>query len=228
MSALTCRDFFAWNAGNSDLVKELQKHSSDALSWEANTASDHSPGPVEQDETLFRQIVQPLHIDMETRTLRPNAFNDVANKGLSVDRAKHSSVAEIISSGRKRVAARAASDGRALYALAEFRSLALNSANSLSQAEPCAGRTGRISRRRLFFPFRTRLSALPDLRDTRCVLQGRDLVFLFPELSRIFPTTEAINSALNGLRAIDTRLEIPTLPSCRETAHHRCGNVPCR
>lgn len=125
MSALTCRDFFAWNAGNSDLVKELQKHPSDVLSWEANTASDHSPGPVEQDETLFRQIVQPLHIDMETKTLRPNAFNDVANKGLSVDRAKHSSVAEIISSGRQRVAARAASDGRALYALAEFRSLDL-------------------------------------------------------------------------------------------------------
>lgn len=125
MAALTCREFFAWNAGNSNVVKELQKQQTEALAWETSTASDHSPGPVGQDEILYRQIVQPLHVDLETKTLRPFAFNDVANKGLSVDRAKHWSVAEIVKSGRDCVAAHPAGDGRSLYALAELRSLDL-------------------------------------------------------------------------------------------------------
>lgn len=125
MPPLNCRDFFAWHACNPEIVKELQKRPVESLSWESATASDHSPGPVTQEETLYRQVVQPLHVDQETNTLRPVAFSDVANKGLSVDRLKHQSIESMLDAGKRRVAgqvaASSAQDQRRLYGLAELR-----------------------------------------------------------------------------------------------------------
>ncbi len=48
--------------------------------------SEHSPGPVSDGEFLIRHIFSPLHVDAETRTLRPQAFQDLWGAGLSVTR----------------------------------------------------------------------------------------------------------------------------------------------
>ena len=124
MPSLNCREFFAWHACNPEIVKELRKRSAECLVWESVSASDHSPGPVTPNEILYRQVVQPLHVDQETNTLRPVAFSDVANKGLSVDRLKHQSMESMLDAGKKRVEAQVAEsstlDGRRLYGLAEL------------------------------------------------------------------------------------------------------------
>ena len=125
MPPFSCREFFAWHACNPEIVKELQKRPAESLLWESMTASDHSPGPIKQSEVLYRQVVQPLHVDQEKNTLRPVAFSDVANKGLSVDRLNYRSVESILDAGKKRVEAQVAAnstlDGRRLYGLAELR-----------------------------------------------------------------------------------------------------------
>ena len=71
-----CRDFFARNAENSEVVKELQNQHADLVAWEKLSASDHSIGPVEQTEVIYRQILHTVHIDAETKTLKPPAVDD--------------------------------------------------------------------------------------------------------------------------------------------------------
>ena len=80
-----CMAFFKLNSNKPDLVKLLQK-SPAAEAWEKLTASEHSPGPVNDEETLCRQIFSPIHVDADTQQLKPTAFDDASNKGLSTDR----------------------------------------------------------------------------------------------------------------------------------------------
>jgi hypothetical protein len=121
---MTCREFFELHSGNREKVKELQKLPEKTLIWETESASEHSPGPVKNDEVLCRQVMQPLHVDLESKTLRPTAFEDAANKGLSIERIQFRSVEEIMASGVERIAARAnaASGARneSLFALAKL------------------------------------------------------------------------------------------------------------
>jgi hypothetical protein len=85
---MECKEFFENNRDNREKCKLLQSMPEVALAWEAFcSASDLSSGRVGDNEMLYRQIYQPIHFDTETRKLKPTAFDDVANKGLSVNRA---------------------------------------------------------------------------------------------------------------------------------------------
>lgn len=65
------------------LAEDIEK----SLEWEKEKVSDYSPHIVEDNETVVRQIFSPIHIgdDNEVKT---SAFDDVSNKGLSVNRGK--------------------------------------------------------------------------------------------------------------------------------------------
>jgi len=123
MPANPCRDFFALNATNRDFVKGLQK-TPNPVAWETLSASDHSPGPVQPGELLYRQVMHPIHVDVETRSLKPTAFDDAANKGLSVERLSHVALADIQQAGRDRAAAQrklgVSHADRKLHAVAEL------------------------------------------------------------------------------------------------------------
>ena len=82
---MTCQDFFDVHLHNNDKCKLLQKER-DKYAWQQETASRFSPLPVQDEESLIRQIISPIHLDNDSKTLKPTAFDDVFNKGLSVNR----------------------------------------------------------------------------------------------------------------------------------------------
>ena len=93
---MKCIDFFSQNYGNSQICKLLQEIPIEKqLAWEREVASEHSSGPVGNEEILCRQIFSPIHYDRETNTLTSTAFDDVSNKGLSVNRWKYTSKDQI-------------------------------------------------------------------------------------------------------------------------------------
>lgn len=62
---------------------------------EAESVSDHSPGPVKGEELLLRTLYSPIHINPTTGDVNPIYFRDAANRGLSVNRKMHIDEAEL-------------------------------------------------------------------------------------------------------------------------------------
>lgn len=101
---MMCIDFFSQNRENTKICKLLQEISEETLlEWERQTASEHSPCPVKNEEFLYRQILNPIHYDIETMTLKPTAFNDVSDKGMSVNRLDYASEESICQTATDRV-----------------------------------------------------------------------------------------------------------------------------
>jgi hypothetical protein len=101
---MRCIDFFLKNCGDKQICKLLQEIPKDKLlAWEFEVASEHSPGPVSNEEFLYRQIFSPIHYDTETNTLTATAFDDMSNKGMSVNRLKYTSEEQIAQMANKRV-----------------------------------------------------------------------------------------------------------------------------
>lgn len=101
---MECIDFFSEHIENKEKCKELQKLPySKLIEWECETASQHSPGPVDDKEILCRQIISPIHYDEEANALTAAAFDDVANKGLSVNRLSYTSNSDITRNAENRV-----------------------------------------------------------------------------------------------------------------------------
>jgi hypothetical protein len=60
------------------------------------SVSDHSPGPVQDDEVLIRTVYSPVQINRETGEVDPVHFrHDALERGLSVNRKLHISEAEL-------------------------------------------------------------------------------------------------------------------------------------
>jgi len=78
---MMCIDFFSQDRENTQICKLLQEISVETLlAWELQIASKHSPGPVRNEEVLYRQILNPIHYDTEANTFTPTAFNDASIK----------------------------------------------------------------------------------------------------------------------------------------------------
>ncbi|NKJ45891.1 hypothetical protein CIC12_03865 [Burkholderia sp. SG-MS1] len=102
MEVNRCQAFFQ-STDPQQKVKELQKvGNEEAVRWEALSASQHSPGPVAAGEVVCRQVTHPTFFDSETGKLKPTAFDDVSNKGLSVDRLSVATEKEIVERGEAR------------------------------------------------------------------------------------------------------------------------------
>jgi hypothetical protein len=96
------KEFFGNEELSKDKCRRLAECPAKSLNWESESVSDHSPGVVENGEILARQIFSPIHIDTDDNTLTPAAFNDVFDKGLSVNRLSHSAENEIHEAGRSK------------------------------------------------------------------------------------------------------------------------------
>ncbi|KEA51447.1 hypothetical protein DT73_17180 [Mangrovibacter sp. MFB070] len=66
--------------------KELSKEYDSSLSLEKETVSEYSPGIISNEEYVCRQVFSPIHYDSDTGEIKSAAFDDVTNKGLSVNR----------------------------------------------------------------------------------------------------------------------------------------------
>ncbi|WP_204103248.1 MULTISPECIES: hypothetical protein [Spirulina sp. CCY15215] len=85
----------------SDILKAQQKckfvqNYDPQCTCETISVSNDSPKIVEDEERLIRQIYSPIHIDEETGNIKPLAFNDVKDKGMSVNRKTYCSKEELL------------------------------------------------------------------------------------------------------------------------------------
>lgn len=104
---MTCREFFESNAQNADKCKSLQEQPLDVqLKWQTETASQYSPSPVGDEEELIRYWLNPVHYDQNSGTLKPTAFQDMSDKGLSINRAKFATLEEVEQLASQRVNSR--------------------------------------------------------------------------------------------------------------------------
>lgn len=129
-----CREFFEQHAQNPQKVHILRQ-TGFAYEWEALSASKHSPSPVKDEEIVVRLILNPIHIDLETGTLKPTAVTDVKDKGCSVDRLRHTSIDDSVNAGRKNAEAKNLSNpgkerrtvcGTAVLNAKEIRNITVN------------------------------------------------------------------------------------------------------
>lgn len=73
--------------GAEPFCKNLQKSDQDTLlSLEEISVSKDSPGRVENGETLWRQMINPVHFDAAKGEYKATAFSDVSSIGASVNR----------------------------------------------------------------------------------------------------------------------------------------------
>ncbi len=99
-----CREFFQSNLENKEPCKLLQNLSSDKqLAWEAESASEYSPGPVSNSEELCRHVLNPVHFDLQNNTIKPSFFDDASGKGASVNRLFYTNIEQIRKAAQARV-----------------------------------------------------------------------------------------------------------------------------
>lgn len=82
---MSCPDLFASVAKDPRKAERIDAQSPDCA-CEAQSVSPHSPGPVRNDETVWRLILSPVHYDVTAGTVTESAFNDASGRGLSVQR----------------------------------------------------------------------------------------------------------------------------------------------
>ncbi|HIP25380.1 MAG TPA: hypothetical protein EYG81_02785 [Archaeoglobus profundus] len=90
--------------------EELSENHDIAIELETISLSEYSPGIVKSSEYIARMIFSPLHIE-ENGTIKPSAFSDVKDKGLSVHRLNYIRCKELESLG-KTMASNANTAGR--------------------------------------------------------------------------------------------------------------------
>jgi hypothetical protein len=101
---MPCRQFFDANRENREYCKLLQQIPEvQQLAWESLSASEYSPGVVQDDEELVRRVEDPTHFDATTGQIKPTFFDDASSKGASCFRLRHTTVAQIADGARKYV-----------------------------------------------------------------------------------------------------------------------------
>jgi hypothetical protein len=89
---MDCRQFFEQHAQTSEVCKALQMQAeADQLAWERQKASPHSPAPVDDEEFLCRQVVDPTHYDCVSGSIKPTFFDDASSRGASCHRLSYTS-----------------------------------------------------------------------------------------------------------------------------------------
>lgn len=81
---------------------KLSQNLERAISCEKQSVSEYSPGRVEDQEYIARQIHSPIHVDDETGEIKSAAFDDAFTMGLSVNRLAYSTEREIHELGEKK------------------------------------------------------------------------------------------------------------------------------
>ena len=76
-------------------ISSLLSSQTDVFEWENLTCSKFSPGSIQKNELLYRQIVDPVHWNSAKSECKPDAYMDCCNKGMSINRIQHDSLDEL-------------------------------------------------------------------------------------------------------------------------------------
>lgn len=102
-----CLEFFEANRNNKDKVKALvATKCGDTWADAKLVASPYSPGPIHDDEEIVRQVHSPLHWDEARQEVKPGFYDDLSNKGLSLNRLSYATAEELAQASRERAGAR--------------------------------------------------------------------------------------------------------------------------
>ena len=97
--------FFNDETLSKNKCEHLSKKQDIALRWEDSQSSVYSSEVVKDEEEIARLILSPIHIDKDTGDILPTAYDDVFNKGLSVNRlSMHESYSSIHQMGKEKEA----------------------------------------------------------------------------------------------------------------------------
>lgn len=116
MEGNPCQVFFEEHSGAVDLVPRLIATAQGEL-WSTMTASRHSPGVVSANEPLGRHIVHDFHWDEEKQWIKMGFYDDLASRGLSVNRLDIKALPEVMDDGAKRIEGRV---GKTYIGVLEF------------------------------------------------------------------------------------------------------------
>jgi hypothetical protein len=90
---MSCKEFFTLIENNEDKCKDIRQQFPNCK-CEYESVSTYSPDDILGNENLARSIFSPIHIDLNGNLL-PTIVDDVANKGMSVNRQHHISDEEL-------------------------------------------------------------------------------------------------------------------------------------
>lgn len=100
-----CQEFFQRQREPKELGPELRSLAHETvLPWELIPSSEQSPSPVQNDELLYRQMVDPVHWNSLKHEFTPGAFSDFDSIGMSVNRIKFSTFEDLTYQALERVA----------------------------------------------------------------------------------------------------------------------------
>lgn len=105
---------------------------------ELESVSEYSPGIVLHEECLARLIFTPIHVDEDTGEVNAAAFNDVKDKGLSINRLTYITKSDLVQKGcAKAQADKAAGKEREFVGIIESVCLSIRSIKAESQRAFC-------------------------------------------------------------------------------------------
>lgn len=98
-------EFFEQNTEGKKFKLLATKSEAELIALEKLTASRNSPGPVEDDEVVFHQILDPTNLTESRDGLSPKSFDTATGIGMSVNRLKYATLNEMKVLGEARAAA---------------------------------------------------------------------------------------------------------------------------
>jgi hypothetical protein len=99
-----CQEFFQRQRDPKELGPELRSLAHETiLPWELQSASEQSPSSIQNDELLYRQMLDPVHWNSQKHEFTPGAFTDVDSIGMSVNRIKFTTLEDLACRALERV-----------------------------------------------------------------------------------------------------------------------------
>ena len=99
---MRCIEFFEANPEGKKFKLLVDKTEAELVAWEKETASLHSPGPVNDDELVYHQILDPTNLTEARDGLNPKSFDTATGIGMSVNRIAHATLDQMKELGRAR------------------------------------------------------------------------------------------------------------------------------
>lgn len=99
---MLCADFFVANPEGKKFKLLVNKTEEELAAWEKQSASQFSPGPVADAETVYHQILDPTNLTETRDGLSPKSFDTATGIGLSVNRLAHATLDQIKELGNTR------------------------------------------------------------------------------------------------------------------------------
>jgi hypothetical protein len=99
---MRCAEFFQEYPDGKKFKHLLGTDEAVLIAMEAESASSYSPGPVENDELLYHQILDPTNLTEDGAGLAPKSFDTATGIGMSVNRAAVATFEQIVEIGRAR------------------------------------------------------------------------------------------------------------------------------